>query len=186
MLENIQVYDGKLEDHALHKAIIAAETSHSYYPFHQAGDGSGFKYSWQIYFPEANIKEFASPEIKALWWDVQKFLPDGSTLRKCYINAHQYGVEDTIHQDDTWINKGKTVIVYLTRGWFPDWGGSTMFFSGQDRSSPASSMDIEKCVLPKYNRFVIFDKDIYHCAGLVSRKFIGLRLTCMFKVEIPE
>jgi hypothetical protein len=185
MLENIKVYDGEITEEVLQKAVVAAESSHSYYPFHQAGDGSGFKYSWQIYFPEANINEFTSPEIKALWGDVQKMLPEGSILRKCYVNAHQYGVEDTIHQDDIWFGKGKTVIVYLCRAWYPDWGGATMFFSGQDRTSPISSMDIEKCVLPKYNRLVMFDKDIYHCAGLVSRRFTGLRLTCMFKVETP-
>jgi len=45
-------------------------------------------------------------------------------------------------------------------------------------------MDIYRCVLPKYNRFVIFDKNIKHCAGMVSRKFSGIRLTCMFKVEL--
>ena len=180
--QDISIFDGQIAEGILQKAIVAAESSHFYYPFHQAGDGHlGFKYSWQLYFPEAGITEFTNQDIEALWKEVQRQLPEGHILRKCYINAHQYGVEDAIHQDDVWFGKGVTVIVYLCSGWNPDWGGATMFFSG----SPISSMDIEKCVLPKYNRFVMFDKNIYHCAGLVSRKFTGLRLTCMFKVELP-
>ena len=183
---DIALFDGRIEDGILQKAIEAAESSHSYYPFHQAGDGHlGFKYSWQVYFPEAGVTEFTNQNIKALWEEIAKDLPECHILRKCYVNAHQYGVEDAIHQDDVWFGKGVTIIVYLCRAWHPDWGGSTMFFSSQNNVSDISSMDIDKCVLPKYNRFVIFNKDIYHCAGLVSRKFTGLRLTCMFKVETP-
>ena len=128
--------------------------------------------------------DFTNEKIKALWEEVKMYLPENHKLKRGYVNAHQYGIEDTIHSDDDQWENGLTVIVYLCYGWLPDWYGQTMFFTGEDKKNIQSTMDIYRCVLPKYNRFVIFDKNIKHCAGMVSRKFSGIRLTCMFKVEL--
>lgn len=177
---SVQVYDGVITPEILNSCITEAEQSAHYSVLHRAGDGSyGFKYHW-LFASSNKIEEFTNKHLQALWEEIKQHLPKNIYLHRGYINAHTYGVEDAIHIDDPEIQNGLTVIVYLCSGWYPEWFGQTMFFETVNKQNN----EIIQSVLPKYNRFIVFNKDIPHCVSPLSRKFIGIRLTCMFKVGL--
>jgi Rps23 Pro-64 3,4-dihydroxylase Tpa1-like proline 4-hydroxylase len=177
----INIIDDQLPNELLLSCIQEAETSSQYGVLHKAGDGSyGFKYNWNIFNKnDLNIK---NKKLNFLWEKVKEHLPKNIKLHRAYINAHTYGVEDAIHQDDAEIPKGVTVIIYFCNDWYPEWFGQTIFFETIDKHRN----EIVKSVLPKFNRVLIFDKNIPHCVSPLSRKFMGIRLTCMFKIELLD
>ena len=179
----INIIDNQLPESLLNDCIKDAEYIEQYGVLHYAGDSSNnldcFKYSWHFFHHENN-KSIENQNINLLWGEIKKHLPSNIKLHRGYVNAHTYGTEDTIHEDDVQINNGVSIIVYLCRSWYPEWFGQTMFFSSLNKQSN----EIVQSVLPKYNRFIIFDKKIPHCVSPLSRRFFGVRLTCMFKVEI--
>ena len=181
---NIQIKDNVIPINLLQHCIREAELSDNYKVLHSAGDGSyGFKYNWTFY--DSNLVKpilFTNIYLLELWEQIKKELPSNIKLHRGYINAHTYGVEDAIHIDDIQIKKGITVIVYLCNDWYPEWFGQTIFLDSMDKHSN----EIMKSVIPKFNRILIFDKNIPHCVSPLSRKFAGIRLTCMFKVEIND
>lgn len=178
----IEILDNSLPVDLINLCIQDAEMAKSYGILHGSGDGSyGFKYNW-MFFNKEKQQEFTNENLKNLWQEIKKHLPNNIELHRGYINAHTYGVEDVIHSDDPQIKKGLTVIVYLCNDWYPEWFGQTMFFQSLDKHYN----EITNSILPKYNRVVIFNKDIPHCVSPLSRKFIGIRLTCMFKVELYD
>jgi len=179
---NIQVYDNLFQEKIMDNAIKTVEACKDFYPLHPTD--VGFKLNWTFYNPKNNIKEFTSQPMLDLWNEVKKVLPEEAKLSRAYVNAQPFGIEDYIHQDDTDLQKGLTVIVYLTPAWLPEWFGQTVFFKTTDRLSFRSENDIIKSVLPKYNRVLVFDKDIPHCVSPLSKKFMGIRFTCMFKIEL--
>lgn len=177
----MNVYDNKLPQDLLLNCIQEAEECKSYGVLHGAGDGSyGFKYNW-VFFSSDKPK-IDSDNLKQLWQHVKTFLPDNVRLHRGYVNAHTYGVEDVIHEDDVDFDEGLTVIVYLCSGWYPEWFGQTVFFE----SLSNQQNEIVASVLPKANRFIVFNKKDPHCVAPLSRRFAGVRLTCMFKVELTK
>jgi len=177
----INVIDNQLPNELLLSCINEAEKSHQYGVLHGAGDTSyGFKYNWL--FLKSDQIFIENKKLNFLWEEIKKHLPQNIKLHRAYINAHTYGVEDAIHQDDLEFAKGITVIVYLCNDWYPEWFGQTLFFETIDKHYN----EIVKSVLPKFNRVLIFDKNIPHCVSPLSRKFMGIRLTCMFKVKLLD
>jgi hypothetical protein len=178
----IKIIDNCLPNNILLGCIKVAEESKNYCVLHMAGNGSyGFKYNWMFCGVE-DQSIIKNNELKILWEEVQKFLPNNTRLHRGYVNAHTYGVEDTIHEDDNDIKNGLTVIVYFCTDWYSEWFGQTMFFESLDKHHN----EITKSVLPKFNRVLVFDKNIPHCVSPLSRRFAGVRLTCMFKVELLD
>lgn len=178
----INVIDNKLPEPLLLKCIGDAEHCKNYGVLHGAGDGSyGFKYN-HTFFHEESGQDIQDENLNKLWVEVQKHLPSRSRLHRAYVNAHTYGVEDVIHKDDAEIKNGLTVIVYFCNDWYPEWFGQTIFFSSIDKHHN----EIIQSVIPKFNRILVFDKDIPHCVSPLSRRFAGVRLTCMFKVELLD
>lgn len=176
------VKDGHIPSEILNSCILAAEKSEAYKSLHAAGDGTlGFKFSWQMY-DRYRGKDEMPVEFKQLWDSCKNLFPSGSSLYRCYINAQSFGIEDNIHEDDQELEKGSTGIVYLCSVWYPEWFGQTVFWEHLDRTEPN---DIVHSVMPKHNRVVVFDKTIPHCVAPLSKRFCGVRYTCMFKVEHP-
>ena len=174
------ILDGVIPDGILDSCIQAAENSPTYRVLHGAGDGSyGFKYSWMVY-DSCTDQKFGDENFVSLWAAIKPYVKANVKIHRCYVNAHTYGVEDTIHQDDPEFEQGLTVIVYLCRAWYPEWFGQTVFWDHLDRTR---HNEVVKSVIPKRNRIVIFDKTIPHCVAPLSRRFAGVRLTCMFKLE---
>jgi Rps23 Pro-64 3,4-dihydroxylase Tpa1-like proline 4-hydroxylase len=175
------IVDNKISISTL-KACIQYAESAGYIPLHPIGDNHT-----QFKFSHHDVEEVAS--FKQLWEEVKQVIPNKNyTLHRSYINAMVYGQEDSIHTDDMDINNGLTVIVYLTNSWFPEWFGQTVFFesASNGRDENYIGADITNSVLPKYNRFVIFDKNTPHCVAPISKRFTGVRLTCMFKLKLVE
>jgi Rps23 Pro-64 3,4-dihydroxylase Tpa1-like proline 4-hydroxylase len=175
-----QVVDDCIEESVLAACIDEAENAASYRVLHGAGDGSyGFKYNWMVYDSEKENDQLSGVFLN-LWNEIAPHVNQKARVHRCYVNAHTYGVEDAIHEDDKGLESGLTVIVYLCRTWYPEWFGQTVFWEHLDRMN---SNDIVRSVIPKRNRFLIFDKRIPHCVSPLSRRFSGVRLTCMFKLE---
>lgn len=191
-MRELRVLDSVIEDEALlDECITAATYSDKYYLMHKAGPGYSsegtqvFKSNWLLYDRDdprdgsiSGVAEIPSPFDK-LWEHVKPHTGDNTQLFKVYINAHSFGTEDIIHTDDDAIPKGKTAILYLCHRWNPEWSGQTVFYNEMD----IMEKDIVYSCLPKYNRMVIFDKSIPHAVAPLSRRYMGLRLTCMFKIE---
>ncbi len=173
----MKILDNVLSEEILERAIKKAETSNNYGLLHGAGTSRNqFKFNWMLC--DSSIK-FKDEDFINLWHEVKKHVPHNFELRRAYINAHTYGVEDTIHTDDQEYFKGMTVIVYLCDDWYAQWGGSTNIYSG----NAPNKLEIVTAVLPKRNRIFIFDKNLPHMVSPLSRLFTGIRLTCMFKLE---
>jgi Rps23 Pro-64 3,4-dihydroxylase Tpa1-like proline 4-hydroxylase len=177
----MDVFDGFLPEDALNKAIDLAENSHSYTTMHNSYHTAyGFKISDYVYDPctDEDADYLQVPEsIRAIQDIVAQKIESGFDLKRIYINAHPYGVEDSLHKDSR--EKSYTAIVYLVRDWYVDWGGETAFFTSEDQQNA----EITKAVLPKYNRFVVFDGSTPHNVRSLSRRFSGVRYTMMFKYE---
>lgn len=139
---------------------------------------------WSIYFskvdhengtPKADIS-FDNADIQALFnllYD-KDVIPADAKLLRCYANGHTYGIDSKIHYDDLRPNT-ITVIYYPLQQWSVDWGGETIFWDRNNR-------EIIKSVIPKNNRFVVFDAKMWHGARPLSRYAdAALRVTLMFK-----
>jgi hypothetical protein len=180
---SVQILDNILSDEVLTTCTQEAELSASYRVLHGAGDGSyGFKYSWMVY-DSKNKNDKLDGNFLSLWNEISSHIPEKTRIHRCYVNAHTYGVEDAIHEDDPDIEQGLTVIVYLCSAWYPEWFGQTVFWDHIDRMN---HNDIVQSVIPKPNRVLVFDKTLPHCVAPLSRRFAGVRLTCMFKLEVLD
>jgi Rps23 Pro-64 3,4-dihydroxylase Tpa1-like proline 4-hydroxylase len=176
---NVQIYDNKINNDVLLTAISATELSNNFSCLHPAGDTTyGFKYHWTLFGEYGEKKtEFKDQEFINLLNEIKPYVPENLTLTRAYINAHNFGIEDTMHTDEQEYAEGVTVIVYLCSKWYPEWFGQTVLFDRYNREDA----DISCSILPKYNRFIVFDKNIPHCAAPLSKRFNGVRFTCMFK-----
>lgn len=173
----MQIIQDKISKSTL-KACIQFAESASYNSLHGAGDSSyGFKYS--VYDTD-KIACF-----NQLYQELIPYIPDGYKIHRSYINAMSYGMEDTIHQDDPDIKEGLTLLIYLCNSWFPEWFGQTVFFNNTQNGREKGFFDAEiiESILPKYNRAILFDKNTHHCVAPMSKRFNGVRYTCMFKLK---
>ena len=173
----MQIIQNKISKSTLRACIQFAESA-SYKTLHGAGDGSyGFKYNVQ------DINKIAC--FNQLYQELNSYIPNGYKIHRAYINAMSFGSEDTIHQDDPDIEQGLTLLIYLCNDWYPEWFGQTVFFDNTEkgRENNFINAEITKSILPKYNRAILFDKNTYHCVAPISKRFTGVRYTCMFKLK---
>ena len=190
-MKELAVKDGIIDESLLNDCIMLGAYAKRYSMMHGAGTGFSsegtqvLKSSWLLYDmdkpADENMEDVSRlPEpFDKLWEQVKPHVGENIEMYRAYVNAHTYGSEDNIHTDDDGVSKGKTVIVYLCNRWNPEWSGQTVFYNERD----ILEKDIVYSCLPKYNRVVIFDKTIPHAVAPISRRYMGLRLTCMFKVE---
>jgi hypothetical protein len=119
------------------------------------------------------------PEIKNLWDIIQNIIGKRSLLR-VYVNAYTFGTDGYAHRDDMWVSQqfgndalSETIIIYLNKKWDIDWAGETAIFD--------QNLEIEKSVLPKYGRILVFDSNKLHAARPISRACTELRSVLVFK-----
>jgi SM-20-related protein len=124
------------------------------------------------------------PEVRHLWSTIQSFIGKRALLR-VYINAYTFGTDGYAHTDDMWISKkfgadalSETIIIYLNEKWDIDWAGETVIFD--------QFLEIEKAVLPKLGRVLVFDSNKLHAARPVSRACTDLRSVLVFKTIDPK
>ena len=125
------------------------------------------------------------PEVAEIWSDVQSRISTPRILVEAYINGYTYGTDAYAHQDKTAgitsVNDGhsaESILVYLNNYWHMDWAGETVIFDDQG--------DIEKSVLPKPGRVLMFNSLKLHCARPVARACPELRSVLVLKVISAE
>lgn len=118
------------------------------------------------------------PELAVIWNLIKQQLGDRILVR-CYINGYTFGTDAYAHIDDKNITAkfgedalSETVIIYLNKKWNRDWSGETVIYNGDE---------IERSVLPKFNRMLTFNSALFHAARPVSRSCPDLRLVLVFK-----
>jgi len=90
---------------------------------------------------------------------------------RIYCNAHTHGIEPHLHIDD-----GDFTMIYYPRiDWKDAWGGGTIIYNEQ-------KTNIDKHVLYKGNRLLVFNAELPHQALPVSRECYQLRTCVVFKV----
>jgi len=117
--------------------------------------------------------------VQNVWKAIQNQIGQRCLMRT-YINSYTYGTDAYAHIDDHWImekygtdSMTETIIVYLNKEWNIDWAGETVLYD--------SNKEIEKAVLPKEGRVLVFDSRILHAARPVSRACPALRSVLVFK-----
>ena len=96
-------------------------------------------------------------------------------LERAYASANPYGTVHESHRDyDINSNGGITVMYYLNNSWDLSLGGETVFYD-------INKYDIQKSVIPKPGRVVIFDGLIEHCARDTTRNFNDLRISIVYR-----
>jgi len=137
---------------------------------------------WNIDFTNAggenglDVVDKLTDPILSAWNYIKENHFAGARLVRCYINGHTYGVEGYPHKDSI-RNGDKTLLVYLNQEWKRDWGGETVFYD-KDQVLYAE--------LPKRNKAILFDGNVYHVAKGVTRACASLRVTLMFKITTAE
>ena len=112
-------------------------------------------------------------EEHAVWQQI-KAATGATRLLRVYVNAYTHGNDPGPHVDSE--GEGDfTAVVYLCKEWQPDWAGETVIFT-------ADRADIERSVLPKPGRVVIFPAERLHVARGISRRCAELRIVLVFKL----
>lgn len=117
------------------------------------------------------------PEIKKVWDEIKAII-DVDILLRCYVNSYTFGTDAYSHVDDPEYHrnlsdiKTETIIVYLNKIWNIDWAGETVIFDQND---------IEKAILPRFGRVLVFDSRKLHAARPLTRACPSLRSVLVFK-----
>jgi hypothetical protein len=152
-----------------------------------------FIYGWSLNSSTKEnifLKEFTKPTIEKAWdFFSGKFNVPKENLCSVYLNGLTYGIEAHLHVDSNQ-SDAVTVICYICPEWNSFWSGATSFYDGSFSKDPTSrifyTQDIQKTILPKYNRIVVFSSNIIHSVHPISKNYKGLRKTLMFKLKNIE
>lgn len=124
------------------------------------------------------------PLIKTLWDYVQECIGE-RTLVRAYCNGYTFGTDAYYHKDDTWIQQefgedcvSETILIYLNDEWDRDWGGETSLIDDNDKFLAS--------FFPDKSNALVFDSNIWHRAGTLSRSCPELRSVLVFKTAGPE
>lgn len=136
---------------------------------------------------ETVIDAFVHFEAKEIWeWFTKKTGTDISKLISCYINGMSFGDEGYAHVDSDVSDNSVTCIIYLNPAWHSQWGGETVFYSGEYVEYFSDDWyyehEIVKSVLPRYGRIILFEGHIPHSVRPLSKKCLIQRRTFMFKL----
>ena len=95
--------------------------------------------------------------------------------------------------DDKESSLGLSAILYLSGKWKITWGGQTNFYTKFTEKANLPNDDeteyeneIIHSVIPKQNRVVVFNKNIPHSAGIISKTCLENRYACVFKILTAE
>ena len=119
------------------------------------------------------IKAFAA----YLDWLRTHVVSHKTKVLRFYLNAHTYGTEGSPHTD-TQRDGEITAVLYLTDTWQAGWCGETVVFD--------SAGEIERAVLPRRNRLLVFPSEKLHGPRPLSKLFSGLRMVLVVKLKPVE
>ena len=92
---------------------------------------------------------------------------------RIYCNAHTHGVEPHLHVDDGEF----TMIFYPRLDWKIEWGGGTAIYNDK-------VTEIDRHLVNKGNRLIMFDAHLPHQAQPVNRLCFQLRTCVVFKTKL--
>lgn len=124
--------------------------------------------------------EFAANKPYAAAYAIFKILQQGP-LRgheplRVYMNAHTFGVEGYVHQDNSDTENYFSTIYYAHPVWHQNWCGETVFYNREENDTLAS-------VFPRPGRAATFHGAVPHCARAPSRDCSELRVVLVFKTQ---
>ena len=108
-------------------------------------------------------------------WTAIRALVGPCRLLRAYVNAYTFGTDAAPHADSD-VDSDVTAIIYLNDRWLPEWAGETAVFN-------AAGDDVDRAVLPKLGRTLLFPSKRLHAARPVSRSCSDLRVVLVFKLE---
>ena len=124
-------------------------------------------------------------ELYGLWTYLQRHYIGNKKLHRVYINGYTYGTDGYLHRDDPFFKDegpsspyAETLILYLNEEWDANWGGETSIFTDQK--------EIQRSILPKFGRLLIFDGQKLHASRPLSRCCGVLRRVLVFKTLSTE
>jgi SM-20-related protein len=185
MHERISVIEDFV-DAQLQKRISALVGSPIWqYGWKSTREGSRFAY-WHSHFAGSDQgrqsceAELAAEPLLApiyeLWKALEARVLQGHEPLRVYANAHTYGVEGSVHVDDTDAENYFSTVYYAHPAWSHQWAGDTVFYSDDGQ-------DIVRSIHPKPGRAVTFPGAIPHCARAPSRDCNELRITIVVKTQ---
>lgn len=118
-----------------------------------------------------DISTTVEEPIIAAWNYLQEKHLLNHKLIRCYANSYTYGTEGYPHKDSL-REKDITTILYITKDWLREWGGETVVYDGNN---------ILQSSLPAFNRALMINSNMWHCARGVTRIYTGLRTVLVFK-----
>lgn len=127
----------------------------------------------------SKLEEFGKHEEVQKIWNLLIENFGNRQLLRCYLNGYTYGTDGYAHTDEIKeLSKYRevnfeTIIIYLNDDWHIDFAGETVIFN--------SEKEIERSVLPKFGRILIFNSRMLHSARPLSRICTDLRLVLVFK-----
>lgn len=186
---NIEVLDNivptelldKYNDVALYTARIRSDDTENFYStFIEYG-------SDYVVDNQSIILDFQHQEAKDVWsWFKSKTNVQDKHLSSCYTNVMSFGDEGFTHIDGEVEDNVVTCIIYINQDWHSQWGGETVFYSGEFTDDFGDEWyynhDIVKSALPRYGRMVVFEGHIPHSVRPISKKCFMQRKTLMFKL----
>jgi hypothetical protein len=151
------------------------------------GDPTGSKYwNYQVTDEDNKVNNLS----RKLFEEFKSRFTEVGDLGRAYINTTTFGLEPGAHYDYG-TEDAVTVINYITNTWNISWGGETVLFdnyaTGDNdmeklREIGWQPLNIDKAVLPAYNRILLIPANQLHVARPLSRFFPGTRYTLMYKL----
>ena len=167
----INYYDDFLESHIAQ--LIDMQMKEVSWKYDYDSKPNGTQKHWHVFcghnMDECNQNgyEFIVPI-----WEKIKNVVDVE-LERVYLNAHTFGIEPHIHTDDGDI----TMIYYPRLDWKIEWGGGTAI-------SNDKVTEIDRHLVNKGNRLIMFDAHLPHQAQPVNRLCFQLRTCVVFKTKL--
>ena len=173
----IEVYDNLLDKNIADK--ISGEMSTLKWEFEHYSTSNVFKPNihWHIPCGDSldNIKNVGYDDIIFPIWEAAIEKVKNVSIGRCYMNAHTHGIEPHIHRDDGDI----TMIYYPRLDWKIEWGGGTAIYDNK-------ATKIDRHLVNKGNRLIMFDAHLPHQAQPISRECYQLRTCVVFKTKKNE
>jgi Rps23 Pro-64 3,4-dihydroxylase Tpa1-like proline 4-hydroxylase len=167
----INYYDNFLESHIAQ--LIDMQMKEVSWKYDYDSKPNGTQKHWHIFcghnMDECNQNgyEFIVP----IWEKIKNVV--NVELERVYLNAHTFGIEPHIHTDDGDI----TMIYYPRLDWKIEWGGGTAIYNDK-------VTEIDRHLVNKGNRLIMFDAHLPHQAQPVNRLCFQLRTCVVFKTKL--
>jgi SM-20-related protein len=169
-------------------AALAQKYRDARYRFYWVSDAGAAQpnFHWHIDLIQAGSQNRADiapalEQMRALYaeefaaWSAIREHAGPCRLLRAYVNAYTFGTDAAPHADSD-CDRDVTAIVYLNERWQPAWAGETAIFN-------EAGDDVERAVLPKLGRALLFPSARLHAARPVSRSCPDLRVVLVFKLE---